>query len=94
MGTRPQHANAYKRLCVMLREMRERADLTHRSLAERLRRPYSFVYKVEHGERRIDPVEMIAWCKACGDDPATLIDTLAPGIPVYGSSPRTRDDRR
>ncbi|MCA9304980.1 MAG: helix-turn-helix transcriptional regulator [Phycisphaerales bacterium] len=94
MGTRPQHTNAYKRLCAMLHTMREEAGLTQRGLAERLRRPHSFVYKVEHAERRIDPVEMIAWCKACESDPTVLVATLAPGIPIYGRSPRTRETRR
>lgn len=33
-------------------------------------KPHSYVHKVETGERRIDPVEFIAWCRSCGLDPA------------------------
>jgi len=56
--------------------MRERAGLTQRGLGEKLRRPYSFVYKCEAGERRIDPLELILWCRACNRDPAEVIKDL------------------
>jgi len=67
MGARPQHAPRYRLLCHRLRELRELAGLTQRTLAERLKKPHSYVHKVEHGDRRIDPIEFIAWCKACGE---------------------------
>ena len=35
-----------------------------------------FVWKVETGERRIDPIEFIAWCRACGLQPSKVIDEL------------------
>ena len=73
MGTRAQHAPAYKRMCRLLRDQRERAGLTIRALGAKLGKPYSFVSKVERGERRIDPVEFVAWCRACGDDPSRAI---------------------
>ena len=57
---RPQHHPDYIRLRVLLREWRERADLTQRELARQLQRPQSYVAKVERGSRRIDPVEWIA----------------------------------
>lgn len=76
MGTRPQHNHAYRRLCRFLAEKRAEADLTHRALALVLRKPHSYVYKVEHGERRIDPMEFIAWCRACSADPADAIRAL------------------
>lgn len=75
MGTRPQQAAAYRRLCARLSTLRVEAELTQRGLAARLRRPHSYVYKVEHGERRIDPIEFAAWCRACGADaPAVLAE--------------------
>lgn len=73
MGTRVQHTPAYKKLCRLLREQREQADLTIRALGLKLRKPYSFVSKVERGERRIDPVEFVTWCRACDVEPSEAI---------------------
>ncbi len=47
--------------------------MTIRALGVKLKKPYSFVSKVERGERRIDPVEFVAWCEACGVDPSEAI---------------------
>lgn len=77
MGSRPQHAAAYREMCGLLRKQRNAADLTIRELGAKLGKPYSFVSKVERGERRIDPIEFIAWCKACGVKPAEAIGHLA-----------------
>jgi len=54
---------------VLLKQSRLDAGLTQRSLGERLRKPHSYVHKVEAGARRIDPLEFVQWCKACGVDP-------------------------
>jgi transcriptional regulator with XRE-family HTH domain len=43
----------------LLRRWRLEADLTQRALAERLGKPYSYVWKVEAAERRINPIEFI-----------------------------------
>lgn len=51
--------------------------MTIRELGARLGKPYSFVSKVERGERRIDPVEFVAWCKACGVDPKDAIGKIS-----------------
>lgn len=40
--------------------------MTQRELGRKLKRPHIFVHKTETGDRRIDPVEFIAWCRACG----------------------------
>jgi transcriptional regulator with XRE-family HTH domain len=73
MGTRAHHAPAYRKLCRLLRDLREESGLTIRALGLRLRKPYSFVSKVERGERRIDPVEFVAWCRACDANPSQVI---------------------
>ena len=57
----------------MLREQREHAEFTQRELAKRLKKPYSYVHKVEHAQRRIDPIELVAWCNACGTDARDLL---------------------
>jgi transcriptional regulator with XRE-family HTH domain len=73
MGARAQHNYAYRRLCGLLRQWRTDADLTQRALASRLGKPHSYVHKSEIGDRRIDPLEFIAWCRACGLKPRTAI---------------------
>lgn len=76
MGTRPQHSIAYRGLCRVLREQRDASGMTIRALGIKLKKPYSFVFKVEHGERRIDPVEFVAWCRACGVEPSEAIKKI------------------
>ncbi len=49
-----------------LREARRRAGATQARLAERLGQTQSFVSKCERGERRLDLVEVRAFCKALG----------------------------
>ena len=76
MGARAQHAPAYRRMCRMLKDLRGEANLSQRLLAGRLRKPHSYVWKVESGERRIDPIEFIAWCRACEKMPSAAIEQL------------------
>ena len=57
-------------------EARRKADLTQHELAERLKKPQSFVAKYEGGERRIDVVEFIAICRAISADPIKLLRKL------------------
>jgi transcriptional regulator with XRE-family HTH domain len=49
--------------------VRERAHLTQRHLAQKLRRERSLVGRLELGERRLDVVEFYWVCKACNVDP-------------------------
>lgn len=70
------HNPAYRRLVAMLRGWRHDADLTQRDLAKRLKKPASFVAKSELGERRVDPVEMVLWCRACQVKPADAMTAL------------------
>jgi transcriptional regulator with XRE-family HTH domain len=62
---RPQHHLRYRRLCAQLKSIREKAGLTQRALAVRLKWAPSQVAKSETGGRRIDPVELKDWCHAC-----------------------------
>lgn len=78
MGTTAQHRPAYRRLCRRLLAQRGEAGLTQRALAAKLKRPHSYVAKVEHGDRRIDPVEFVEWCRACGFDPAKEVELIRP----------------
>lgn len=49
-----------------LRDARSRAGLTQVQLAERLDQTQSWVSKCERGERRLDVVEVRAFCRAMG----------------------------
>jgi transcriptional regulator with XRE-family HTH domain len=56
----------------VLVEAREKAGLTQRGLAARLKRPHSFVGRIEAGERRIDVVEFIEIARVLDLDPTEL----------------------
>lgn len=60
------YSKEYNLLIEKLREARERNGLTQTQLAERLEQDQPFVSKVERGERRLDIVELRAFCKAIG----------------------------
>ncbi len=68
MGARTQELD-YRKLRAALRRWRLEAKLTQRALAAILKKPHSFVYKAEVGNRRLDVLEFKRWCKACGLDP-------------------------
>lgn len=76
MATRAQHTAAYRRLTALLRRVREEAGLTQRELATLLRKHHTLIHRSETGDRRIDPMEFIAWCRACEVDPASAIREL------------------
>ena len=73
---KPQHAQAYRRLAKRLLELRIEAGLTQRGLAHQIRLPASTVHKIEHGDRRVDPIEFGRWCRACGADPGQTLNRL------------------
>jgi transcriptional regulator with XRE-family HTH domain len=52
---------------------RKGAGLTQREVAARLRKPPSFVGKVEAIERNLSVLEFIAWTRAIGVDPAKVL---------------------
>jgi len=49
-----------------LKTARESQGLSMRALADRLDQPHSYVQRVEEGERRLDVVEFIWYCRALG----------------------------
>ena len=64
------HSKAYKALRQWLVQARHEKNLTQRQLAELLDVPYSWVGKVELGERRLDVIEYVRVCKALNVEPA------------------------
>ena len=54
----------YETFLIVLRDERKRAGLTQAQLAAKLRQDQSFISKCERGERRLDLVEVRAFCVA------------------------------
>lgn len=52
-----------------LKQIRKSKHLSLRALAERMDKPHSFVQKVEQGERRLDVVEYVWYCRELGVNP-------------------------
>jgi transcriptional regulator with XRE-family HTH domain len=67
---------SYARFRELLIEARENAGLTQWQLAERLKRPQSYVSKFERGERRLDVVEYLDVARALRVDPLVLLRQL------------------
>ena len=70
------HSSDYSRVRAELIAMRTGAGLTQRDLATKLRQTYQWVGRSELGERRLDVLEMMAWCHACGKDAAAFVAWL------------------
>lgn len=57
-------SRGYQVFLDLIREARLHSGLTQIDLAERLGATQSFVSKCERGERRLDILEVRAWCEA------------------------------
>lgn len=88
-----QFTPAYKKLVAALIEMRHRADLTQRDLADRLGREQNLVARIEAGQRRVDLVEFIWIANACEADPEQELLTLTKLIGRSTPRPRRRKTR-
>jgi transcriptional regulator with XRE-family HTH domain len=58
-----RHSKQYARLLTGLREAREAARITQVDAATSFGKHASFISKCESGERRIDVVELAAFCR-------------------------------
>ena len=70
------HAREHVVLRELLTKRREELGLTQRDLGERLKVHHTLVGKVETGERRLDVVEFIDYCKALEIDPCEILKRL------------------
>lgn len=59
----------YEAFCLLLRQVREEAGLSQNQLAKRLNTPQAWLSKCEHGQRRIDVLELWRICEAIGIAP-------------------------
>jgi transcriptional regulator with XRE-family HTH domain len=56
--------------------LRKEAGMTQRQLAKAVGREQSYIGRIEPGQRRIDLVEWVGICRACGVDPEKTIAKL------------------
>ena len=68
-----QHARQYLKVQRLLRELRNEAGLTQRSLGQLLKKPQSCIYNCESGNRRVDLSEFVQWCQACNIKPVAAL---------------------
>jgi transcriptional regulator with XRE-family HTH domain len=78
--TKSLHLPEHRAFCDLLIAARRKAGLTQHAVAKRLKRPQSFVAKVEGGERRLDVIEFIDVARAIETDPLKIIRALVRGI--------------
>jgi len=74
--TKSLHSPEHQAFCALLLAARAKAGMTQQAVAKRLKRPQSFVAKVEGGERRLDVLEFLEVSQAIGADPVKIIRTL------------------
>jgi transcriptional regulator with XRE-family HTH domain len=77
--TKSLHSPEHQALCELLLAARHKAGLTQQNVAKRLKRPQSFVAKVEGGERRLDILEFLDFSRAIGADPIKFVRILLKG---------------
>lgn len=65
----------------VLVETRKSKCVTQQELADRLKRPQSYVAKIETGERRLDVVEFLEWFQALGADPKVAVSAISKALP-------------
>lgn len=63
----------YQLLIKILRTARHEKGFTQTQLADHLRRPQSFIAKVENGERRLDVIEFAHIAHLLSLDPAEIL---------------------
>ncbi len=71
------HSDEYEIVLKKLTQIRKAASFTQQQLADVLNRKQSFVWRIEHGERRLDGVEFFWVCKALGQDAKAVYAELA-----------------
>jgi transcriptional regulator with XRE-family HTH domain len=64
----------------VLREMREQVPLTQMELASKLNVTQVFISKCESGQRRLDLIELRAWCAAMGVAISDFLKAVEDGI--------------
>lgn len=66
----------YELLRSELKNARLQAKLLQTDLAKRLKKPQSYISKVESGERNLDVIEYVIYCDALEIEPAKWLKKL------------------
>ena len=66
------HNDDYKIFCALLREVRERAEVSQMALAHHMKRTQTFISAAERAEVRLDFVQIREWCLGCRTTVAKL----------------------
>lgn len=72
----------YRNLVTWLKEVRLDSNLSMRELGERIKRPHTYVQKVETTERILDVHEYVIYCEALGLDPREGLAYLISHHPI------------
>ncbi len=67
-------------LMQVLIDTRKDAGLTQQALADRLKRPQSYIAKIENGERRLDVVEFAELLLAIEVRPEKILDVVIEAV--------------
>lgn len=70
------YSDEYRMVIKALRDARLASQITQESLARSLGKPQSFIAKVENGERRLDIVEFVHFCRLLHINPISIISKL------------------
>ncbi|HBX3103479.1 TPA: XRE family transcriptional regulator [Klebsiella pneumoniae] len=70
------YSSEYQLVIKNLREIRIKKGITQERLAQALKRPQSFVAKVESGERRLDVIEFAYIAGLLGIEPTPLLQKI------------------
>lgn len=62
------HRKEYRNLLESLATARKEKAITQQDLAKKLKKPQSYVSKIENGERRMDVIEFLEICEAMSVD--------------------------
>ena len=79
--TKTIHSPEYAVFLRLLRQIRERQEVTQEQLAERWGVTQSFISKCERGERRIDALELRSFCQAMDISLASFVAELEQLLP-------------
>jgi transcriptional regulator with XRE-family HTH domain len=71
------HSKRYQLLCAILIQRRRELHLSQYELANRLKKPQSFVAKIEGRERRIDVIEFLDLAQSLDLNPCNILEQLS-----------------
>ncbi|EGY00461.1 putative Helix-turn-helix DNA binding protein [Nitrospirillum viridazoti Y2] len=76
MGNKDRFSDPYRRIVDGLIAARKSRKLTQGDVAARMGTDQSQVSKLERGERRVDVIDYVRYCRAVGLVPGALLDAV------------------